>query len=79
MIQRSRLIQSETSASSEGGFIMLTALVMAFILSTLGMIAAQTLISNSRFTQYEVRSAQAMDVAEAGINYYLWHLAHFKV
>ena len=58
------------------GFIMLTVLVMAFLLSTLGMIAAQLLISNARFNQYEGRSAQALNIAEAGVNYYLWHLAH---
>lgn len=58
------------------GFIMLTVLIMAFILSALGMVGAQLLIANARFTQYEARSAQALNVAEAGVNYYLWHLSH---
>ncbi|HEY6736533.1 MAG TPA: pilus assembly PilX N-terminal domain-containing protein [Candidatus Saccharimonadia bacterium] len=58
------------------GFIMLTVLIMAFILSALGMIGAQLLIANARFGQYENRSNQALNVAEAGINYYLWHLSH---
>ncbi|QQR52622.1 hypothetical protein IPG36_00650 [bacterium] len=65
-----------SQSHQEQGFIMLTALMMAFVLSSLGMIAAQLLISNARFTQYETRSARAMQVAEAGINYYLWHLSH---
>lgn len=60
----------------QSGFIMLTVLVMAFILSALGMIAAQLLISNERFGLYESRSAEALNIAEAGVNYYLWHLAH---
>jgi hypothetical protein len=55
---------------------MLTVLIMAFILSAMGMIGAQLLISNARFNQYEARSEQALNVAEAGVNYYLWHLAH---
>lgn len=55
---------------------MLTVLIMAFLLSWLGMIGAQLLISNARFQQYEVHSEQALNIAEAGVNYYLWHLAH---
>lgn len=55
---------------------MLTVLIMALLLSSMGMIGAQLLISNARFQQYENRSAQALNVAEAGVNYYLWHLAH---
>jgi hypothetical protein len=58
------------------GFIMLTVLIMAFILSSLGMTAAQLLIANAHFSQYESRSAEALNVAEAGVNYYLWHLSH---
>ena len=60
----------------QSGFIMLTVLIMALILSYLGMIGAQTVINNARFNQYEARSSQALNVAEAGINYYLWHMAH---
>ncbi len=58
------------------GFIMLTVLIMAMILSSLGMTAAQLMISNARFGQYETRSASALNAAEAGVNYYLWHLSH---
>lgn len=67
-----------TTATSQQprGFIMLTVLIMAILLSMMGMIGAQLLISNARFQQYENRSEQALSVAEAGVNYYLWHLAH---
>jgi hypothetical protein len=41
------------------------------------MIGAQVLINNARFTQFEQRQSRALDVAEAGINYYLWHLSHW--
>ncbi|HSX02038.1 MAG TPA: type II secretion system protein [Candidatus Saccharimonadia bacterium] len=61
---------------SQSGYIMLTVLVMAIVLSMLGAIGAQVLINNGRFTKFEQRQSAALDVAEAGINYYLWHLAH---
>jgi hypothetical protein len=64
------------TAQRQSGFIMLTVLIMALMLSSLGMIGAELLISNARFQQYENRSTQALNVAEAGVNYYLWHLSH---
>jgi hypothetical protein len=60
----------------EPGFIMLMVIIMAFVLSAIGMVAAQLLINNARFNQYETRSATAFEVAEAGVNYYLWHLEY---
>jgi type II secretory pathway pseudopilin PulG len=61
---------------SNGGYILLTVLVASVVLSTLGVAAAQVLLNNSRFTQFQDRQAEALQVAEAGVNYYLWHLAH---
>jgi hypothetical protein len=49
---------------------------MGMVLSVLGMIGTQILINNARFTKFEERQSEALNVAEAGINYYLWHLAH---
>jgi len=69
-------MQQPGMKAGEGGFIMLTVLVMAVILSALGVIGAQVLTSNERFGLYESRSAEALNIAEAGVNYYLWHLAH---
>jgi hypothetical protein len=60
---------------TESGYIMLTVLVMAMLLSTLGMIGAQLLINNSRFNLFQSQSAEALNIAESGINYYMWHLA----
>ena len=68
--------QTAPSLESQRGFIMLTVLIMAFLLSFLGMVGTQLLISNARFNQYEARSEQALNVAEAGVNYYMWHLSH---
>lgn len=59
-----------------GGYIMLTALVFGLVLSWLGATAAQILINNMRFQSFEERQERALEVAEAGVNYYLWHLAH---
>ncbi|MBW4060989.1 hypothetical protein HJC99_00200 [Candidatus Saccharibacteria bacterium] len=64
------------SGVRDGGYILLTVLVAAVILSALGASAAQVLLNNERFTQFNVRQDRALDVAEAGINYYLWHLSH---
>jgi type II secretory pathway pseudopilin PulG len=61
---------------SQSGYIMLMVLVTGLILSTLGAIAAQVLINNARFTKFEQKQTAALDVAEAGVNYYLWHLSH---
>jgi hypothetical protein len=65
-----------TKPLRSGGFIMITVLVMSFLLSALGLVEVNTLISNERFNLYNSQSAEALNVAEAGINYYLWHLAH---
>ncbi len=58
------------------GYIMLTALVFGLVLSWLGAIGAQILINNMHAQLFEERSERALEVAEAGVNYYLWHLAH---
>jgi hypothetical protein len=55
---------------------MLTVLVMAFLLSTMGMLGAQMLVNNSHFNLFQSQSAESLNIAEAGVNYYLWHLAH---
>jgi type II secretory pathway pseudopilin PulG len=62
--------------SRQSGYIMLTALVMGLVLSMLGTIGAQVLVNNARFAKFEERQSKALNVAEAGINYYLWHLSH---
>jgi type II secretory pathway pseudopilin PulG len=60
----------------QSGYIMLTALVVGVVLSILGTIGVQVLINNARFAKFEERQSKALNVAEAGINYYLWHLSH---
>ena len=67
---------ARTTRNSSRGYILLTVLVMAFLLSAMGMVGAQLLINNARFNLYQSQSAEALNIAEAGINYYLWHLAY---
>lgn len=58
------------------GYILLTVLIAALVLSMLGATGAQLLMNNSHFFVFQQRQAEALQVAEAGVNYYLWHLAH---
>ena len=32
--------------------------------------------SNTRVAKHRSESVEALEVAEAGVNYYLWHLSH---
>lgn len=62
--------------STEAGFTMpavLSVIIAAAILST----AVLTVIMNNFFVVgNNMKSQQAFNIAEAGINYYLWHLSH---
>jgi hypothetical protein len=55
---------------------MITALITCVILAFVVMVAGQALINNAKFLKFEERDTQALDAADAGINYYLWHLTH---
>jgi type II secretory pathway pseudopilin PulG len=61
---------------SQGGYILITALLTLVIMSFVIIIVAQGLINNTRFMTFEQKTTQALDIADAGINYYLWHLEH---
>jgi hypothetical protein len=62
--------------SSEDGFLMpavVSVIIAAAIIST----AVLTVIMNNFFVVgNNMKSQQAFNIAEAGINYYLWHLSH---
>jgi hypothetical protein len=62
--------------NSAAGFSLPMVLGLAMLLSGVGLAAASVTISNLRFSMHEQRSESALQIAEAGINYYLWHLAH---
>jgi hypothetical protein len=60
----------------EQGFLM-PALVSVMIAASIISTAVLTIIMNNFFVVgNNVKSQQAFNIAEAGINYYLWHLSH---
>jgi Tfp pilus assembly protein PilX len=64
------------NSDRESGYILITALLTCIILSFVIIIGAQAIINNQKFTAFETKTNQALDVADAGINYYMWHLTH---
>ncbi len=61
---------------TQSGFTLAIIIVVTMLLSALALATANIAISNLRFTTHEAKSATALNVAEAGVNYYLWHLSH---
>ena len=61
---------------NQDGFLLPAIITIALGLSVLGMALATVMIADVGFTTHEQRSQSAFNIAEAGINYYLWHLAH---
>lgn len=71
-----KFFKSQKKISSENGFIIpaLLALIIAF--STL-IIVASDVISNTLGNATRNQNSQiALNIAEAGVNYYLWHISH---
>ncbi|MFI5240162.1 MAG: hypothetical protein ACHQUB_00415 [Candidatus Saccharimonadia bacterium] len=62
--------------SNEDGFSIALVLAASIVLISLGVILAQLAVTNIGFDLHEQRSATAMNIAEAGVNYYMWHLSH---
>jgi hypothetical protein len=60
----------------ESGFILPATLIFGIMLLAFGVAMATTALSNYTMVRHEQRSESALEVAEAGVNYYLWHLAH---
>jgi hypothetical protein len=61
---------------NQDGFLLPAIITIALGLSVLGMALATVMIADVGFTTHEQRSQSAFNIAEAGINYYLWHLSH---
>jgi type II secretory pathway pseudopilin PulG len=62
--------------SSQSGFTLPMILALAVMLAAMGIAVATVTIANIRFATHEQKSESALQVADAGINYYLWHLSH---
>lgn len=65
-----------SDSTSQGGFI--TAALLSFIVAILIIMGAvvQLVESNTLMVTNNIKSQRAFNIAEAGINYYLWHLSH---
>lgn len=64
------------SKHSPKGFTLVQVLIATVFLLSLAMILATTAVFNLNYASYVEKSYDASSIAEAGINYYLWHLAH---
>lgn len=58
------------------GFTFVSTLTFIVIVSIVGATALQVMLNNFFVVGNNVRSQQAFNIAEAGVNYYLWHLSH---
>jgi hypothetical protein len=60
----------------QDGFILPATLALGFIMIVIGIAVATIAVSSVTYQTHEARSLSALNIAEAGINYYLWHLSH---
>lgn len=61
---------------SASGVALIQALILITIISTLLAVTVTFTLLGLNISRQGVRQTAALDVAEAGINYYLWHLVH---
>lgn len=60
----------------EDGFIMPTLISLIVVIGILTLACLITVESNLSSVTTSIQSQKAFNIAEAGINYYLWHLSH---
>src|SRR3989344_1900708 len=72
-----RFLSPLASRLSPGGFILAIVAVFGAIFLTVGTAVASFLLVMQRAEQVRVVREQALAIAEAGANYYAWHLAHY--
>lgn len=61
---------------SEQGFTIASVLSLLGVAVIIAGVALQVILTNFSTGARNVRSQKAFNIAEAGINYYLWHLSH---
>ncbi len=76
MINFKKKMLATTKLGYQSGFVLLGAiLVLAVVSVMIAVIFSLVLLSVTK-SERNSRQISVLDVAEAGINYYLWHLAH---
>lgn len=58
------------------GMLLVSILVVTSLFVTLGMLALQFVITQNSASRFRVDRERAFQIAEAGVDYYRWHLAH---
>lgn len=69
-------IQNLKSTKNQRGYFLATILVFATVIIILTTSLIYISINQKRYFQANREKASARQIAEAGINYYLWHLTH---
>src|SRR5437870_4131619 len=59
------------------GYLMLLAILFGTIFLTVTFAISGYVLTENKFQTSETDKAKALSIAEAGIEYYKWHLAHF--
>lgn len=62
--------------ASQQGFTLPTVLSFILAMTLISGAVMMIILNNLTFTAKNVKRQQALNIAEAGVNYYLWHLAH---
>ncbi len=71
MTHRRQLVQD-----GDAGFLLPTVLSVIIAFSILALAVLTVIINNFFVVGNTVTSQKAFDIAEAGVNYYMWHLSH---
>lgn len=67
---------SRIPRDQQSGFILPAVLAFIIAMSIIGGAVLTVILDNFFVVGNNVRSQQAFNIAEAGLNYYLWHMAH---
>lgn len=71
-----KAITNQHNKSRQSGFVLPAVLGIIIVLSILAAATFTIIGSNLYSVNYSVKRQQAFNIAEAGVNYYLWHLSH---
>jgi hypothetical protein len=67
----------KNSQQNQKGTMMVYLIIIIFIISTVAVPLLASITQNLRLLRATGAREQALQIAEAGVNYYQWHLAHY--
>ncbi|MFA6391442.1 MAG: pilus assembly PilX N-terminal domain-containing protein [Patescibacteria group bacterium] len=70
------MYQSDSKYKNSSGFALVMLLVFSSIFLILIVAASSYVVSQAKITNSKIREQKTFEIAEAGVNYYRWHLAH---